>query len=175
MSTKYIINNEDGLITTGQTINGGLSATTISADTLIISGSPVPQPSYKVYAAFLGQTGTTAPYPITVLQDDLGDVTFTYFSLGNYRVNSPSFTLNRTIVNGINPKLTSSYPISVSTSNNSTIKMGGGPVSSLEVRIPGSFEQGTNMYFFISTLFNGSYADDVLDKYNTFLEIRVYN
>jgi hypothetical protein len=84
MSTKYIINNEDGLITTGQIINGGISATTISANTLIISGSPIPQPSYKVYTALLTQTGTSAPTAI-VLENTLGgDVVWDYDSPGHY-------------------------------------------------------------------------------------------
>ncbi len=153
-----------------------LSATTISGGTFYGDGSGLTGVGlpYKVYAAFLGQTGTTAPYPVIVLQDDFSDITFTYISVGYYRINSSSFT-NKTVVNGINPKLTSSYPISNSSSGNSTIKMSGGPVSSLEVKIPGGFEQGTNMYFFISTLFNSSFADDVLDKHNAFLEVRVYN
>jgi hypothetical protein len=99
MSTKYIINNEDGLITTGQTINGGISATTISADTLIISGSPIPQPSYKVYTALLTQTGTSAPTSI-VLENTLGvEVTFSYSLVGQYYLEAlGSLTIGKTWV-----------------------------------------------------------------------------
>jgi hypothetical protein len=79
MATKYIVNN-----LSDQVIEGGISALTISADTIVISGSPIPQPSYKVYTALLTQTGTSAPTTI-VLENTLGyDITWGYSNIGVY-------------------------------------------------------------------------------------------
>jgi hypothetical protein len=51
---------------------------------------------YKVYTALLTQTGVTAP-TATVLENTLGDITFTYGSAGYYEVNSANlFTEGKT-------------------------------------------------------------------------------
>lgn len=82
MPTKYIVDN-----LTGQTISGSLSATTISADTIYVSGNSITQP-YKVYTALLTQTGTTAPIA-TVLENTLGvNISYSYAILGTYHINS---------------------------------------------------------------------------------------
>jgi len=150
MSTKYIINNEDGLITTGQIINGGISATTISADTLVISGSPIPQPSYKVYVALLTQTGSTAPTAI-VLENTLGgDVVWQRISPGYYRgVLIDGFVGNVFFVNqyGSNDTVDSSFFNLKKETDNSIILL-------------------TQFYF--------SPSDDAL-PIDTSVEIRVYN
>lgn len=102
MSTQYIINNNDGLLS-GQTINGdltvtnSLSATTYYGDGSNLSGITI-TPSYKVYTALLTRTGAVAPTEI-VLQNTIGTITFSYNSLGNYRADSAAlFTAGKTAV-----------------------------------------------------------------------------
>jgi len=50
-----------------------------------ISGAS--QPTYKVYTALLNQTGISAPVA-TVLENTIGDITWTYESTGVYYANS---------------------------------------------------------------------------------------
>ena len=54
------------------------------------------EPAYKVYAALLTQLGTDAPVA-TVLENTIGEITFTYEDVGYYGVISDNlFTLNKT-------------------------------------------------------------------------------
>jgi hypothetical protein len=52
---------------------------------------------YKVYTALLTQSGITAPVA-TVLENTLGDITWSYSSVGEYTCNSSGlFTLGKTV------------------------------------------------------------------------------
>jgi hypothetical protein len=56
---------------------------------------------YKVYTALLTQTGENAPVA-TVLENTIGDISFTYESAGSYTINSNRlFTVNKTWVQNI--------------------------------------------------------------------------
>jgi hypothetical protein len=69
-------------------INIKVDGTTITGDGTSLSPliAVGPTPSYKVYAASLLQTGTTAPIP-TILENTLGTtVTFSYIGVGNYEI-----------------------------------------------------------------------------------------
>ena len=58
--------------------------------------SPEATLGYKVYTAFLNQTGTDAPVA-TVLQNTIGAITFAYDSVGSYSIiSSALFTANKT-------------------------------------------------------------------------------
>jgi hypothetical protein len=93
MTTKYIVNNLQN-----QVIEGGISALTISADTIVISGSPIPQPSYKVYTALLIQNSTNDPFAL-VLENTIGPIVWTRSSTGVYLGTlSGAFTSQKTIV-----------------------------------------------------------------------------
>ena len=53
---------------------------------------------YKVYTALLSQTGTDAPVA-TVLENTIGTVTFEYYGIGNYSINSTGlFTSEKTAI-----------------------------------------------------------------------------
>jgi hypothetical protein len=53
---------------------------------------------YKVYTALLTQVGINPP-TATVLENTIGNITFSYNSIGNYNINSSGlFTLNKTTV-----------------------------------------------------------------------------
>jgi hypothetical protein len=55
-------------------------------------------PSYKVYTALLTQTGTDAPVA-TVLENTLGEVTYSYAGVGKYSIiSSGLFLTNKTVV-----------------------------------------------------------------------------
>jgi hypothetical protein len=49
--------------------------------------------SYKVYTALLTQSGTNAPVA-TVLQNNIGNISFSYISAGLYYINSSNLFLN---------------------------------------------------------------------------------
>jgi hypothetical protein len=56
------------------------------------------EPKYKVYTALLTQTGTDAPVA-TVLENTLGNITYSYSEVGSYNINSSSlFTENKTFI-----------------------------------------------------------------------------
>jgi hypothetical protein len=56
----------------------------------------IPQPTYKVYTALLTQVGINAPVA-TVLENTIGNITWTYQSTGSYTGNLISaFPLNKT-------------------------------------------------------------------------------
>jgi hypothetical protein len=129
-----------------------ISATTISGGTIYGDGSNltgVIGSSYKVYTALLTQTGTTAPVA-TVLENTIGDIVWSYDSVGVYLVTSiGNFTENKTIIfmNGNNSIAYGIYPSINSIGNDITIETAS-----------------------ISPLV---YSDGIL--YNTPIEIRVYN
>lgn len=53
---------------------------------------------YKVYTAFLTQSGTNAPVAV-VLQNTIGDISFEYIDIGAYAISSNNlFTEDKTIV-----------------------------------------------------------------------------
>jgi hypothetical protein len=55
-------------------------------------------PSYKVYTALLTQTGTDAPVA-TVLENTLGEITYSYAGVGKYSIiSSGLFLTNKTVV-----------------------------------------------------------------------------
>jgi len=120
---------------TGLTVNGNLTVT----------GTTNIRP-YKVYTALLTQTGTNPPIAVTVLENTLGgNITFTYFDVGNYRAISDSlFTPNKT----------------------SSILAGLGSFSS------GSRPQSSTTVS-LSTAVGGVYSDNGL--INTLFEIKVYD
>lgn len=68
------------------------------ADFATAIASPSSGPSYKVYTALLNQIGSNPPIA-TVLENTIGDISFTYISTGTYGINSADlFTLNKTMV-----------------------------------------------------------------------------
>ena len=57
-----------------------------------------PTSTYKVYTAFLTQSGTNAPVA-TVLENTIGDISFEYINIGAYTISSNNlFTEDKTIV-----------------------------------------------------------------------------
>jgi hypothetical protein len=52
---------------------------------------------YKVYTAVLNQTGANAPVVVNVLEDTIGDVTWTYNSVGSYTATSALFDTATTV------------------------------------------------------------------------------
>jgi hypothetical protein len=51
---------------------------------------------YKVYTAILNQSGINAPVAVTLLEDTIGDVIWTYNSVGDYTATSALFDLATT-------------------------------------------------------------------------------
>lgn len=106
---------------------------------------------YKVYQAILSQSGTTAPTP-TVLLDEIGDISFTYSSVGVFTIDSSgsSFTASKTVVlNGNDGNPNESVQTSVGATNQISLF---------------SYAQSGGTY----TLTNGVMG-------STFIEIRVYD
>jgi hypothetical protein len=154
-----------------------ISATTISGTTFYGDGSNLTGVGlpYKVYAALLTQSGTSAPIA-TVLDNPSGLViNFVRHNPGLYSINSTSFVRGKVIINNINPYIESSWEISDTTIAFPKIQTGGGPpTTNREIKIPGAmYTTGTDIRF--TTFENSSYSDDVLSKVNAFIEIRVYN
>lgn len=107
------------------------------------------QPSYKVYTALLTQTGTNPPVA-TILENNLGNITFGYTSPGNYTINSSSlFEVNKTFI------LNQSY-------------------SGYDNRISVVSTYINNSQIFLSSL-NLGIANNGLIYTPTSIEIRVYN
>jgi hypothetical protein len=110
MSTQYVINNNDGLLS-GQTISGdltvtnSLSATTYYGDGSGLSNVGVSQP-YKVYTALLNQGGVGIAPTARVLENTLGVITWEYIDAGIYygtltsafTPSSSAFTYDKTVV-----------------------------------------------------------------------------
>lgn len=72
----------------GDTVKVGVDTTYIQAHSL----------PYKVYTALVSQSGTNAPTAI-VLQNTLGEITYTYSTSGQYQITSSSlFTSNKTFI-----------------------------------------------------------------------------
>ena len=136
---------------------------------------PTPASTYKVYTALLTQSGTSDPVPTVLDNPDGLVINFSRTTTGSYTMSSTSFIRGKVIVNNVNPYINSSWELSETTLSFPKILTGGGPPEATrEIRIPsGMFTTSTNIRF--ATLQNGAYADDVLSKYNLFVEIRVYN
>lgn len=110
MSTQYIINNNDSLLS-GQTISGdlivtnSLSATTYYGDGSGLSNVGVSQP-YKVYTALLNQVGSGSAPTARVLENTLGVITWSWQDTGIYfgtltsafTPSSSAFTYDKTVV-----------------------------------------------------------------------------
>lgn len=132
-------------------------------------------PKYKVYSALLTQSGTSNPVPTVLDNPDGLVINFSRTTTGLYTISSTSFIRGKVIVNNVNPYIESSWELSDTGLSFPKILTGGGPpAATREIKIPTAmFTTGTDIKF--STLENGAYADDVLSKYNAFVEIRVYN
>lgn len=106
--------------------------------------------NYKSYVALISQSGTAAPTAI-VLENTLGEVTFTYVSLGNYEiVTSGLFTANKTFISIPNSRLGTNFVYQVDTN---TLRLFCRDITSETPFIP--------------------YLNNALNK--TSIEIRVYN
>jgi hypothetical protein len=88
--TANTIDVKDTLLINGEEITPGLQTVSVDGVTIVGNGttiSPltaVTSTTYKVYSAFLTQTGTTAPVA-TVLENTLGyDLTWEYTNVGVY-------------------------------------------------------------------------------------------
>ncbi len=134
-----------------------------------------PSLPYKVYTALLTQTGTAAPVATVLSNPSALVITFTRSFAGFYTVDSLSFVRGKVIINNINPYIESSWPIGTTSIDLPKILTSGGPPSATcEITIPSSMSTtGTSVSF--TTTENAVYKDDVLSKYNGFIEIRVYN
>lgn len=175
MATKYIVDNLSGQTITGDlVIDGSLSATTISTTTLYVSGNSISRP-YKVYSALLTQTGTSDPTAIVLENQSDLVITYARTDVGVYEINSTSFVRGKVIINNMNPYIESLWELANTSVNFPKISTGGGPPSTYrDIRIPSAmYTTGTSIYF--NTVENNVNADDVLSKYNAFIEIRVYN
>ena len=104
--------------------------------------------SYKVYTALLTQTGTNAPTAIE-LENTIGEISYNYFSSGNYYINSDGlFILDKTWISMIpNDNVLGGITINLSLIDNDKL--------------------------FLRTN-DGIDSDNVLVN-NTSIEIRVYN
>lgn len=179
--------------------SNSISGTSVSANTLYINsvGSGTPQinlgldsnfqvvtgttggvtQNYKKFVGFISQTGSTAPFIVSSYQDDFGNISFGYFGVGNYSIIIPDAVIGKTIINGINPFLQNSYPISSAASfqnEKTTLNFGGGPAN-FTIVLPYTYHKSPATSFGLSTSSNSLLADDVLDKYNLYIEIVVYN
>ena len=180
-------------------ISDSISGTSISANTLYINsvGSGTPQinlgldsnfqvvtgttgsvtQNYKKFVGFISQTGSTAPFVVSSYQDDFGNISFGYFGAGNYSVIIPDAVIGKTIINGINPFLQNSYPIGSASSfqdEKTTLNFGGGP-GNFSVILPSTYHKSPTTSFGLATESAGIGTNDVLDKYNLYIEIVVYN
>ena len=150
----------------------GITATTIGNDvTVTVPGSTA---EYRVYTALLSQTGTNAPVATVLSNPSALVITFTRLFAGSYTVDSTSFVRGKVIVNNMNPYIESSFPIGATSVDFPKVAVSGGPPSATcDIRIPSDAKTtGTSVYF--TTRENGVYKDDVLSKYQGFIEIRVY-
>ena len=117
----------------------------------ILSRLAPQSPKYKVYTALLTQSGTDAPVA-TVLENTLGDIVWSYASIGTYNAAlEGAFILNKTSVKiGSFDALSSSYGYFSFTS-----------------------ESQPDIYILQSYDLTDLLADNILA--NTLIEIRVYN
>lgn len=94
---SFLINNINELINNGRN-NSEVFFNILEEDLISLGGNPTPVDSrpYKVYTALLTQSGTDAPVA-TVLENTLGEITFTYEDVGSYGVISDNlFNLDKT-------------------------------------------------------------------------------
>ena len=70
----------------------------LNLDQLIASLVPAPTNTYKSYVAVLTQTGTNAP-TASVKINEIGNITYSYGTAGEYTINSSGlFTNNKTVI-----------------------------------------------------------------------------
>jgi len=176
ISKKVAVKDEAVVLTSDvNSINftgSGVTATTVGNDvTVTVSGSAA---EYQVYTALLSQTGTNAPVATVLSNPSALVITFTRSFAGFYTLNSTSFIRGKVIVNNMNPYIESSWPIGGTSVDFPKIAVSGGPPSgTCEIKIPSDLKTtGTTVYF--TTFENGVNKDDVLSKYQGFIEIRVY-
>lgn len=138
---------------TNDIFNRGIDRLTRKLDCVeaaVREGGTTASPSYKVYTALLTQSGTNAP-TATILENTLGDITFTRENNGNYNIISNNlFTTDKTF-----------YQI--------TLNFGSqvGILSSFVLRYINSG------FLYLVTRDDSGEFDDFL--INTPIEIRVYN
>jgi hypothetical protein len=171
------VNPNDKVFVINENINtqyGGVDPTGEFVTINDLVPQPVPQP-YKVYTALLTQSGASNPVPTVLDNPDGMVINFSRTTTGVYTISSTSFIRGKVIVNNVNPYIESSWGLSETSVSFPKISTGGGPpTATREIRIPsGMYTTGTNIKF--STTQEGVPADDVLSKYNLFVEIRVYN
>ena len=82
-------------------VTSGITGSLFGSASYALSASYAPggsSPSYKVYTALLTQTGTNPPVA-TVLENTIGNISFSYVEQGTYQINSSGlFTLNKTML-----------------------------------------------------------------------------
>jgi len=141
-------------VLTGLTVNGVLSATTISGNTFYGDGSNLTGiKPYKVYTALLTQSSTNPPTSI-VLENDLGDIAYTYDGTGLYSISGDTlFTENKTAI----------FYTQRSGLSTGNIQIYRTDVNNLSI-MTSQYTSGSGDF---------SVADDVLS--DTAIEIRVYN
>jgi hypothetical protein len=111
--------------------------------------------SYKVYSALLTQSSSNAPVA-TVLEDTVGDITWSYSSFGYYQAVSASsaFTLNKTVTFTNQP-----LDYTAMFKSGPTTALGVSPLSTIDLKT-----MTINVIAFQDGLLN-----------NDFFEIRVYS
>jgi hypothetical protein len=110
-SESYLVNNINELINNARN-NTEVSLSIVLEDLISLGGSGGDSRPYKVYTALLSQSGTDAPVA-TVLENTLGNITFTVDGEGTYNAISDGlFTINKT---------TSILSSTLSTTSNTTI------------------------------------------------------
>lgn len=106
-----------------------------------------PRP-YKVYTALLSQSGTNAPVA-TVLENTLGNITFSRYGVGGYTITGFNlFKSNKTVFNNLS---------NINDGGNSIISFNGSSESNLDLSIKNLL------------------GDNVDGMNKVFIEIRVYN
>jgi hypothetical protein len=106
------------------------------------------EPKYKVYTALLNQTGTNAPVA-TVLENTLGDITFTRISQGDYVIKIENSLQTNTYITLTNKFI----------SENTFYQF---------------LETGVNEEYEL-LIFDSTYTRNDNELFNTPIEIRVYN
>ena len=112
--------------------------------------------TYKTYVAALSQTGVGAPVVTAILENTIGDITWSYLGVGQYiGTLTNAFTQNKTYVN----------------STNSCTVIDSFLIGSIVV-----FPLDVNRIYIITTQNPGSeFRDDVLGTAGNIIEIRVYD
>lgn len=135
LETKIEAGDNVEITGTGTTVNPYIVSSTATVN-------PLP---YKIYAAIINQSGTSAP-TATILENTIGDIVWTYTAQGSYQGTlSNAFVLNKTSVmvasttiNGVNTtgnRNTSSTVNLYSTDNLSVGYNGGFYSTAIEIKV----------------------------------------